>query len=746
MGAFLYPAMLIGLVGMAIPIVIHLLNRRRRDVVDWGAMQFLELGRRARRHRIELTEALLMAVRMLLLALVAIALARPFLNPPARAVDSDAGAGGGGGSGERRDLVLILDDSASMNRRGDGDMTPRERAVEQASKLLRDLPGGSVIHVLLARDRPRPLLDGPSRDPGQVSAALAASTPGRGSGDLPAALNEAIRLLDAAENPNPARTVLILTDGQRFAWRPGETARWNLLREIWGRSTTRPDLRALIFPSGPVPADSADFRVAALEPTRDRVPPGLAVSARAEIVNDGPGAAARTSEWLLDDRVVATEVIGPLPAGGKAVSRFQRTLAELGSRVLTFRLAPDDADPRPSNDDASRPIEVAAPIRVLLVEGEPGRRPLDGATAFLRAAMAPAEAEAPQAIVTTVRDDDFKPDMLRGPDGPADVLVLADVARIDATTATALGGFAARGGGILFVPGSRCDLQAYDAMADRPGQGWLPARLGSWQGDLRRKRDEARPAPPTFAGGLLAAFAEGDAPPLAGARLFAHLKLEPGPTAAVPARLDSGDPWIVERPHGKGRVAIVAGPLDADGGTLPVNPDFVPLVNELIAHLANDGPRRVVPAGEPVAVALPTVPASDLKELAVIRPDGSRTSAEIVRGDGRAEARFQDAAEPGIYRIEAPSGTIHVAVLADPREDDPSAVEPAETARLADGWPFVIAEESGLDPATLWGRGTGSRREIWRWLVLAALAGLCLEVVLTRRLVRRRGLIAEVVS
>ena len=52
--------------------------------------------------------------------------------------------------------------------------------------------------------------------------------------------------------------------------------------------------------------------------------------------------------------------------------------------------------------------------------------------------------------------------------------------------------------------------------------------------------------------------------------------------ASVRARLDTGDPWAVERPHGSGRVLVLATPLDAEGGTLPVNPDYVPLVKRSI--------------------------------------------------------------------------------------------------------------------------------------------------------------------
>ncbi len=73
-------AMLLGLSGAALPVIIHLLNRRRDTVIDWGAMQFLDLGHQSRR-RLRLTELLLMLARMGLLALVALALARPFWRP-----------------------------------------------------------------------------------------------------------------------------------------------------------------------------------------------------------------------------------------------------------------------------------------------------------------------------------------------------------------------------------------------------------------------------------------------------------------------------------------------------------------------------------------------------------------------------------------------------------------------------------------------------------------------------------------
>ena len=58
---FLNVAMLAGLAAMALPVLAHLISRRKFDIVQWGAMQFLQLGRKTRR-RIRLEEWLLMLI------------------------------------------------------------------------------------------------------------------------------------------------------------------------------------------------------------------------------------------------------------------------------------------------------------------------------------------------------------------------------------------------------------------------------------------------------------------------------------------------------------------------------------------------------------------------------------------------------------------------------------------------------------------------------------------------------------
>ena len=118
---FLQIAMLGGLAAMALPVLAHLISRRRFDIVQWGAMQFLQLGRKTRR-RIRLEELLLMLLRMGILGAIAFAMARPWAS---------GGAIGKLTGRVSRDVVLVIDGSYSMGWKGPVE-TPHAKAIQWA--------------------------------------------------------------------------------------------------------------------------------------------------------------------------------------------------------------------------------------------------------------------------------------------------------------------------------------------------------------------------------------------------------------------------------------------------------------------------------------------------------------------------------------------------------------------------------------------------------------------------------------
>ena len=79
-------------------------------------------------------------------------------------------------------------------------------------------------------------------------------------------------------------------------------------------------------------------------------------------------------------------------------------------------------------------------------------------------------------------------------------------------------------------------------------------------------------------------------------------------------------------------------------------------------------------------------------------------------------------------------------VAGDDRESDMTALDPSEATNLAQGWPLEFSDDPERLEARLSAPGRGGKHEVWRVLVLAALAVLCVEVFLTRRIVRSQGL------
>src|SRR5688572_18308142 len=117
----------LGLAAVSIPIIIHLLMRRRRKPVMWAAMRFLLEAYKQHRRRLRMEQLLLLAARCLLIALVALALGRPLL-----------GAAGLIGRGPVS-LYLLVDDGLAASALGEGDAPALERHKAAAAGLLAQL-------------------------------------------------------------------------------------------------------------------------------------------------------------------------------------------------------------------------------------------------------------------------------------------------------------------------------------------------------------------------------------------------------------------------------------------------------------------------------------------------------------------------------------------------------------------------------------------------------------------------------
>jgi hypothetical protein len=222
---FLNPLLLWGLLAASVPIIIHLLNRRRHKTIQWAAMQFLLKATRESRGKKKLRHILILTCRALGVAALAFAAARPLVSGLL-----------GWGSGTVDTVVLILDRSASMEiRPGDGQGTRREIILAQFQKTLADLKPTRAVLLDSASGEP---LELPSPD---VIGEISATGPTDAAADLPALLARAAEFLGDAGGRSE---VWIASDLQASNWQP-EDERWVAARTAFNSLQQKPALRVL---------------------------------------------------------------------------------------------------------------------------------------------------------------------------------------------------------------------------------------------------------------------------------------------------------------------------------------------------------------------------------------------------------------------------------------------------------------------------------------------------------------------
>ncbi len=814
---FLNWTMLLGLAAVSVPIVIHLLNRRQARRVEWGAMQFLRASLASRNRRILIEEIILMAIRCLWIALVALALARPFapsrsavpwaLVVPAVLIAAVLAALAGAMwrqrrvrwrllgvagvllllavgtsvyeriaqgrmwtvSGGEKDVAIVIDASESMRLKVAG-RSNFPRAVDDARAVVAACRPADAISITLAGSVPRQIVGAPTADRQAVADALNAAEPIGGAMRTLDALNAAVASL--AEGHNPGKKIVLITDAQRVGWDLSAEARWRFFAEGAADLPTPPEL---IVRTLPLPEKFINASVAEVTLSRPIVGADRAVGIDVKVANTGAEPIDCDGvELRIDGEYVDRLDVGRVQPDAAETVRFRHRFTEPGRRRLTLELLVDDD--MPGDDTAERVVNVVDSLPVLLVDGAPSLRPLEGAAAFVNVALAPRSTD-PEAPATndnstdTKPSDDLrylvKPQVIPAPDirtvesfAPYRLVVLADVATLPEATARSLVDFVRSGGGVLVCPGGRVRPEFYNNWISPAGAIVSPATL------TERRAAAATPVRlslKTFSHPALQVVADQARSDADDALVRAYWQLaadEKDPDVRVAGRLETGEPLLVERSFGKGFVLMSAFSLNRSDTNLPTQKCFVPLVHELAYYLAAArGDSTNVEPGSEVTVALTRrdedrTGKGDAPYVAgaaaeVLTPDGERRPAGAATAGDRLRLSFAGTDRPGRYRFVLPAYLHHRYVSKDdPAEGVPFVVvRAAAESRLAAltagelegvGKHVSVRRADSSDELTSALAGGVPGEELWKVLAIAALAALIAEIALTRWIAARR--------
>ncbi len=711
---FLNIALLGGAAAFAIPLIIHLFHKSRFKIVRWGAMHLLEAVLRTNQRRIQIEQWILLAIRCAIPLLLALAMARPLW----RGAQSLLG-------NAKTSTVVLLDNSYSMDAARAG-TTSFGIAKDETLRLINELRAGSEVHAILMGEGGRGLLDAPSYDLSRVTQVLTKSTAGFGSAKIPAALDLAASALEKMHES--ARQVVVLTDFQRVSFPATEDA-------LIGRALQR--IRSL--PTSPnvtfwdvgqevkenVAVESLDF-------SRLMVGVGQKVQIRANIRNYGDANHADLRvTFKVDgkDKAASQVALGPR---AKAQVLFTHAFDAAGSHVVEISTEPDvlAAD---NTFLASIPVRDRLPV--LLVDGAPGATPDDIAseTGYLQIALSPFAAGKVEL------SDLLKPHVVSADAFSAkhladtSAVVLANVRKLTPEQLRVLEDFVKNGGGLLVFPGDRTDVAWWNG----PFASLAPVPLMGISGELKDGAQGTGIAAQRFENPALEIFNDPRNGSMTEAAIKVWFKMKSPVSSGDPndpvvlARLVTGDPFLVERAVGHGRVIACSTAADADWGNLPARPFYLPLVQRLCVHLASTvNPPRNLEVGRALISFLPVNAAG--KKALLTGPDGTSLEMPVVKKDERGVVETAPLYQPGLYTLQPPGGQpIHYVVNADRRESDLARLADTEIAEFAKLHSVAVVHSSAEFREIEHRQRFGE--ELWKWALLALLAFIFLELILERK-------------
>lgn len=669
--AFLVPAFLAGLAALAIPVLVHLRHKERKEPIRFPSLMFLRRIPFREVRRQQLQNWPLFALRALAVILLVTAFARPFFRggePPVGAIGV-----------EGREVVILLDRSASM---GYGSRWLRAQAA--AREVIDGLRGDDRASIITFDDDAA-ILARPTTDRALLRAAIDGAAPGSATTRFAPALRAAGEIL--AGTHLPRREAVLVSDFQRTGWR-GEDL--DPLPE--GTLLSRVDAAA--------GAHAGNLAIISAEVTATPIggQPGVAV--RARVAGTGITEPVTTRATLEFDGRVAQTVPVRVTSDGVTTISFNPAPVTAGSARGTIRLEPVDSL---AADDAYRFVAAGdRPVRVLLVQG-PGAGP------FLMRAL---EISRVPRVELTARPS-LRPADLE----TADAVFLDNVPFPGGATAQRLLEYVREGGGLVISLG--------DAAGGWPRQ-LLPARAGpavdrssgggARLGALRRDHPVFEP----FRGPRSGEFGA--------TRVWRYRPLE-ADSIEVLARHDDGSPALAEYTLERGRVLVWASALDNVWSDLPLQPMFLPLVHQLALHASGHVERSPAWAVGEVATIGPDQLQGAPGAVVVVNPSGERTRREPQ--NGTLAVALEDG---GIWEVrEGGSGGRLLASLAANVPAEESRLEPfdPEDLRLATG--AVDSATAEPPAADLTPEEAERRQGLWWYLLAGVTLLLAAEAVVANR-------------
>jgi hypothetical protein len=687
--SYLNAPFLYALGALSLPIIIHLLFKKRRKKILFSTLRFLKIATRENARRNRIKQLILLAMRVLIVGLLIFAFARPFFR-------DEALAGIGPGA---KEVVFLVDRSFSMGAESELGGTEFERGSGYALDMIRELKPGDTAAVIAFDETPE-LVQPMTDDFAAVRTAVGRITPGVRTTNFAAAIAAAQGAFDW-DSPRQ-KAIFLISDLQ--------------MSGLDALGDVRLKRGVALEPPPDLTHAPGNVAITKLEAVGRFLQSGAPLTIQAQVRNFGTATCSVLATLEVGGQALDKQRVS-LGAGGATTVEFEHTFAEPGVYGVAVKLDVDDA--LEADNAAYAALDVRRALQVLLVNGTPSQIPYFRETHYIEAALNPyrlgTEPGTTMFAPRVISPNELNAQALEG----QDAVVLANVDFFDAGAVEALEQFVRDGGGLLVFTGDKVSIIQYNRDLYKDGDGLLPAALEPAAGTLvdasvfweitnfDEKHAIFQPFLDPAAGDLSVPRFQ---------RIHRLGAIDEGKARTL-AFLNDGRPILVEKQFGAGRVLLVPTSGDEAWTDLPKRKVYLPLVHRMVGYLCGVTDTSVAESsvfvGEPAAL-----PAGLAK---VLDPSG-----RVLELKDRAVLRATDA--PGLYTLRLDDGREQaLAVTVNPVESDLRSYSVVEFRKILSG------EADALTRAGLGDDDVADRDEIWQYLFIGLLAIMLGETWLANR-------------
>lgn len=658
----------------SVPVLIHLLSRRRKDVIRWSAMQFL-LASAIRRRRIwRLSDWVFMVLRALAIAAFVLALAQPMV--PAHWF----------GLSGPRDVILILDDSLSTDRvRSSSASGPEQSRIfdellRQADHVIDTLGDDDLLRAMSASGAPRWLMPSPqlmtAHAKSELQARLEKCQPTLASTDVLAAVREAVDT--ETDRPAAARLIIVLSDGQSYRWRVESPDAWQQIREKLHDSPSSGIINVVVTPS---PGEAfRNISVESISAQRTVAAVATPLTLKAIVKNTGQvPTSPTTATWSLGEKPIGVTPLPALTPGESASLSIEHALEATGMFEVCCQV--NIMDSLAMDNSAQLVVEAVDAVPILVVDGTERTDSFHTDVGYLLIALG-ADDDALESGWRSV----FRPKVIGTSDLAVESLdtypcvVLANVGPLSSDIVSRLEDYARKGGGVWIVLGDQTDTGEFNRLMHNNAKGFSPLALTDSL-SLKVDRDHfdiIEPSPVDHpATRLLVNLQRLD---LDRVKIYRRHRFTPQPEGSKVSVLlaaSEGDPLVIENVLDRGRVIVQAIPMNVSWSNLPACQAFVVMIHEWLWYLSEQGlPRWNLALGERLATKFP---ASDVSNTSLITTpqDESIEITGYVRNDHMIFG-YGPVVIPGPYEltVNTSQGQVHQRIFCVNRDAEESDLSP----------------------------------------------------------------------